>query len=264
MDTKRDCQPSKKRTADPAENRQHCAGEKDAPYGRAVEAFRTAESTVPGWDETKRMILTRHQREHTMIPNDKNTTTAWTRKPALIGAFSFIILIAFFAVPFSQTTEIGARLVFELSEPSGELQQLDFAGILDDPSYGIDQWNTSISLDNEDGPLVINLLLLTEDPGAPGAVLAALTAEYPALAAAETTISPVNESSSGTFFNRLTGELEVQVNCEGMSAVEIEDMIRQSLVEQGAEGVDVQVIESEDGEERQLMISVTADQDTDE
>ena len=169
-------------------------GEIDALYGRAVEAFRTAESTVPGWDETKRMILTGHQREHTMIPNDKNTTTVWTRKPALISAFSFIILIAFFAVPFSQTTEIGARLVFELSEPGGELQQLDFAGILDDPSYGIDQWNTSISLDNEDGPLVIDLLLITEDPGAPGAVLAALTAEYPVLATAE-----IYDPVTGTF-----------------------------------------------------------------
>ena len=56
----------------------------------------------------------------------------------------------------------------------------------------------------------------------------------------------------------------MQVNCEGMSAVEIEDMIRQSLVEQGAEGVDVQVTESDDGEERQIMISVTADQEAEE
>ena len=98
MDTERDWKPSKKRTADREQNRHHGAGEKKALYGRAVEAFRTAESTVPGWDETKRMILTGHQREHKMIPNNKTATTFWTRKPALISAFSFIILIAFFAV----------------------------------------------------------------------------------------------------------------------------------------------------------------------
>ena len=49
-----------------------------------------------------------------------------------------------------------------------------------------------------------------------------------------------------------------------LHAAEIEQMIRQSLVEQGAEGVDVQVIDSEDGEQRQIMVSVTADQEAEE
>ncbi len=263
MTTERDWKPLKKHTADPETNRQQRAGEAGQRYGRAVEAFRAAQTTVPGWDETERMILTGHQREHDMRQNHK-TTAGWTRKPALIGACSFIILIAFFAVPFSQTAEIGARLTFELTEPAGELQTLDFAAILNDPSYGIESWNNSIRMSPDGGPLLIDLLLFTEDPGAPGAVLSALTAEYPVLAAAETTITPVTESSSGTIFNRLTGELEVRIDCEGMSAAEIEQMIRQSLVEQGAEGVDVQVIESEDGEQREIMVSVTADQEAEE
>jgi len=226
-----------------------------------MDAFRTTVSAAPGWEETERLILNTQPREQTMRPYDKSTTALWARRPALIGAFSLIILAAFFAVPFSQTSEIGARLTFELADPGNGMQQIDFAAIAEDPAYGIDNYNVSMHLDEAGGPLVLELLLLTEDPGAPGAVLSALTAEYPALAAAETTITPVTEQSSGTFFNHLTGEVEVTVNCEGMSAAEIENMIRQSLIERGAEGVDVQVTESADGEQRRIELRVTQEED---
>jgi len=239
------------------------AEQADPLFRRALDDFRAAESSTTGWRETEHMILT-GKRKKNMNSNINAAPAAWIKKPALIGAFSLIFLLTVFAVPFSQTSSIGAHIVFELSTYDSAQQELDFSDILDDPGYGIDNWNTSINLDREDGPLVIDLMLFTEDPGAPAMVLAALTAQNPVLASAEATITPVTESSSGSIFNHLTGELEVSINCEGMSAVEIEAMIRQSLIENGAEGVDVQVIESADGDQRQITISVTADQEAEE
>lgn len=249
MNTEYDSRLSEERTADEGTDR----------FRQAIDDFRAAESAVPGWAETERLILGGMTGRPAARNGHGFAMPFSLRKAAMVGAFSFIILTAFFAVPFSQTTEIGARLVFELTRPDNRLEDVDFAGIVEDPALGIDNYNISIRLNGSSGPMAVELLLLSKNPGAPGAVLSALTAEYPALDEAEATISPVTESTSGSLFSRLAGELKVRVNCAGMTTEEIEKQVGLAMAAQGAEGLSVDVSESGEGRQRRLMIRINGD-----
>jgi hypothetical protein len=242
---------------------------------RASRRLREEAHRTPDWQETKNLIVTA-KKERKMPYVKYAGLFAYPKKAALVAASTFLMLIFVLAVPFSQEQPLGANITFELADVSlAELEaeyggpgcriDIDLDALEADEGLGITDANIQIKcMRNEDGGenLTLDMMVFTESGLVPESLVQRLKEDYPFLADAVVTINPVVERTSGTVFDHLTGDLRVEIDCEGKTPEEIEQEIRAALEAQGVDAADVYV-ESEslgDGEEA-VKIKISVEQE---
>jgi len=237
--------------------------ESETPLSRAWQRLRTEPVRIPSWEKTEQLILT-GKKEQPMSPVSRAGMFAFTRKAALIGAASAAVLLAFFAIPFSQSNPLGANIVFEFAAPTATTHEccagLNISDVVDDPSWGITECNVRLE-QQAGGSMTLELLVLTENGIVPGELVNRIIEQNPFLADAQVTVNPVTEQSSGTMFDKLTGKMRVSVDCEGKTAEEIKAEIESALLAEGVENPNVKVETIDDGGQKKVKICVGVDED---
>jgi len=243
---------------------------------RAFDRLRAEAPRTPDWQETENLIM--NTKKERKMPYIKYAGLfAYPKKAAMVAASTFLMLIFVFAVPFSQEQPLGANITFELADVNlAELEDefggpgcridIDLEALEQDQSLGITDANIQIKcMRNEDGGenLVLDMMVFTENGLVPESLVQRLKEDYPFLADAVVTINPVVERTSGTMFNHLTGDLQVELDCEGKTPEEIEEEIRAALAAQGVDAADVVVETEELGGEQAVKIKVSIAEEED-
>jgi|GEM_PF-3582260 len=236
------------------------AEESEAQLSQAVRGLRTESVRIPSWEKIEELILT-GKKEQPMSAVSRNRVFAVSRKVALIASASAVVLLAFFAIPFSQSNPLGANIVFEFTSSDPNCcAGLNISDAIDDPSWGITECKVSVRQSSED-LVVLELLVLTENGIVPDELVARLKQQNPILANAQVTVNPVTERSTGTAFQCLIGSASVSLDCEGKTADQIEAEVKAALQAQGVQDPRVQVEKIQDGERTKIKIRIEVEDD---
>jgi len=186
---------------------------------------------------------------------------AFSRKAAVIAATSFVVLLAFFTVPFSQTSELGANIIFKFDPPLDDAQARcdQFANAGELLGLNPDQESPTFAMVvkvGEGGLESLEVTALAEGGLTADEVIAKLQSQYPFLAQATVTINPIMEYSESTLFGRLLGDTDLRIECEGKTAEEIKAEIEAILAGRGLENPKVEVIKT--GTEGPTKIKISA------
>lgn len=226
---------------------------------RALHGLRHERAGIPSWHTIERLIHTGKKEQSMAI--SRASVFAFSRHAAVIAAASLVVVLAFFTVPFSQTSEVGSNIIFKfdppLENPQSSCDQFANAWDLMGVEKGSDEAGFGMAVKVGEGGLEsLEVTALAESGMSADEIIAKLKNLYPVLEQAEITINPITEHSKSTMFGRLLGEAGIRVECEGKTAEEIKAEIESILEARGMDNPQVQVIKSDtDGK---TMIKICA------
>ncbi len=237
------------------------AAESENRLNQALQGLRDEPAGIPSWHTIERVVLTGKKEQSMAI--SRAAVFAFSRKAAFIAATSFVVLLAFFAVPFSQTSQLGSNIIFTFDPPLANPQSScdQFSEAWD--RMGIDNENDGTGFGmaikvGEEGLESVEVNLLAESGMTADELISKMKNLYPVLEQSEITINPITEHSKSTMFGRLLGDAGIKVECEGKTAEEIKAEIESILAAEGMDNPKVDVIKSDANGRTQIKICAPA------